>query len=293
MKRIISLCLGFVILSAGMISSCSSSNTRETEDTTTLISAREADSDRDEPIHDFSDVDISEDFGVFMADAPDEPWVLANNIPFTSGNVNTHFLQFVTDMANNEISSTILNDVSTIYRPRVRHYAADQEGYTVYEITYVQQFPLSARLDYVIENISTMFNYHDVGFLDYYTGTIYPTFDLSTSINSYSVSGTVVYNGEEYDVSYYVFREDETTTNDIVYDDNNNAIWNLDITLTNTIYFVVPNGYDGIVMYAYTGENTISSLSEALDMNDNEFHEAEVFDNDINDYAFISIPQLG
>lgn len=300
MKKAIAAFTALTVLGGCLMTGCINrhDDVEESTEETTRRRDREVDPNRDEPLHDLSSVELTMTFDdLYVEPFTGEPWVLENNIPFTNGNVNTYFSQFLTDSAGNEISADILNNVATIYRPRVRHYPAEQDGYTIYEITYSEVFPMSAQPDYVINNMGTMWSYHNVGFLDYYTGTEYPRIDMSTDVDSVCVTGNVIYDGQTYTVSYYEFREDEDLTNEITYDEYGHEIWDLEVCIDSTVYIVVPDGYDGVVMYVYTACDPDMTFEEAMEGNEDEFHEAAVFGSDgeerIEDYAFLSIVELG
>lgn len=300
MKKLMVTILALSLLGVCPVTGCFAreGSASESSEETTRRRDREPDPDRDEPLHDLDSVEMTMTFDDYCAEPVDTPWVLENNIPFTNGNVNTYFAQFLTDSAGNQIPGDIHNNVATIYRPRVRHYPAEQDGYTIYEISYSEVFPMSAEPAYLQNNMGTVWSYNNVGFLDYYTGVIYPHIDMSTELDSYSISGNVIYNGQTYHVSYYEFREDETLTNETEFDDNNNEIWNLEVCIDTTVYIVVPTGYDGIVMFAYTADNSDVSFQEAMSDNSDDYFGPEVFGapgNDlvIEDHAFLSIAELG
>ena len=300
MKKVFAALTALTLLCSGLTTGCVTrhEDVEESTEETTRRRDRDVDPDRNEPLHDFSSVELTMTFeDYYVEPISGDPWVLENHIPFTNGNVNTYFSQFLTDSAGNEISADILNNVATIYRPRVRHYPAEQDGYTIYEITYSEVFPMRAQPDFVANNMGTMWSYYNVGFLDYYTGTKYPRIDMSTDIDSVCVTGNVIYDGQTYEVYYYEFREDEELTNELEYDEYNHPIWDLEVSVNSTVYIIVPDGYDGIVMYAYIADDSDTSVAEAMEGNTDEFHEPSIFgvdgDEQIQDYAFLSIAELG
>jgi hypothetical protein len=137
----------------------------------------------------------------------------------------------------------------------------------------------------------SFFSYHGVGFLDYYTGTTFPTINLSTQIDSFSVTGKVIWNGKTYDMGYYEFRETEWISSTSEPADGNRIIKKELATITSTSYFIVPEGYDGIVMYVYVADDTNMSVEEVLADNTPYYTEAGFFGDDENpdDYVFIGI----
>ena len=298
MKRYIALILAAAVAVCWTITSCSNDrsieSTEETEETTRRI--REP----LEPQHDLSNVDTTMEFDDFYVEYEGDPWVLRNNIPFTTGNVNTYYSQYLVNNVNGryaEIESEQLNNVATIYMPRVRHYPADRDGYTIYEISYQEVFPHRITIPNQYFSDGTFWSYHEVGFLDYYTGNEYPTISMSADIDSFKVYGNVIYNGQTYEVEYYEFREDEHQDSNVVEEDGT-YIWEDTVIINSTVYFIVPNGYDGIVMYIYIADDSDQPFEEAIGGNEPEFSDATVFgspgnDEDLEDYAFISIAELG
>ena len=298
MKRLTAMMLAIVMAGCWVTTSCGNDRSRETTEETEETTRRIR--EPLEPQHDLSNVDTTMEFEDFYADFEGEPWVLRNNIPFTTGNVNTYYSQFLVNNVNGrygEIEAEQLNNVATIYMPRVRHYPADRDGYTIYEISYQEVFPTRITVPSEYFSDSTFWSYHEVGFLDYYTGTEYPTVSMSTDIDSFRVSGNVIYEGQTYEVEYYEFREDEDQDNQLVEEDGT-YIWENTIIINTTAYFIVPNGYDGIVMYIYIADDSDRTFEEAIGENEPEFSEATVFGSPENeesfeDYAFISIAELG
>ena len=298
MKRFTALLLATTLLLGCFLTSCSvnNGNDRDIDGTEETTRRRRRHDDPLEPAHDFSDVDETMRFDDFFATAPDTPWVLENNIPFTNGNIYEYYNQFLYKPSNRtQIPTTVYNSVATINRPAVRHYPAEQDGYTIYEITYIEYFPTRIGVP-VSSDYDTTWYYHGVGFMDYYTGTIYPRIEMSSDINSFCVSGDVTYNGETYTVYHYEFREQDVLVNEMTQDEDGNDIWEFEVTETETCYFVVPNGYDGIVMFVYSADDTYRTWDEIEAMNNPFFTPPSVFGENgenIDDYTFISIAELG
>ncbi len=310
MKRFTALLLSISLLSCFLMTSCEDRNDNrrerareeeeEEEDDEDDIITTSRNSAPLEPQHDLTNVDVEYEFDDFYADYSGTPWVLENNIPFTHGNVNTYFNQFLIDGYGNsysEVPTNVINNVATIYRPQVRHYPAQEPGYVIYEISYVEVFPMSVVLPDGV-SYSSMWSYHNVGYLDYYTGVKYPLINMSTEIDSFCVSGDVIYNGQTYSVSYYEFREDEETLNETTTDSEGRTIWNNTVCIHTTSYLVVPEGYDGIVMYVYVVDDSGRSFEDVIGENTAEYSEPALFgapgsDERVEDYVFLSIAELG
>ena len=311
MKRFTALLLILAMMTGCLVTGCENRDRRRDRDRDREEEEEDEDDDEDEddgeglitprqsltlePQHDLSDVDERFTFDDFYAEPIDTPWVLENNIPFTTGNINTYYSLYLYSGYSGDrslIGADVLNNVATITRPVVRHYPAEQDGYTVYEVSYTETFPHRARMP----NGSTsgmMWRYHGVEFLDYYTGTVYPVINMSSDTDSFCVSGNVFFEGDEYTVYYYEFRESEEVSDDLTTDANGDTIWEVTYVEYHTAYFIVPNGYDGIVMYVYTADDSAMSFEDALAEDDPYYTPPAVFDGNIDDYAFISIAELG
>ena len=243
---------------------------------------------RREPSHDLNSVEVSETFDDFYVEDFDEPWSKGRPLQMASTSVDTYFNHFALDSSYNRVNEN-LNTVATLTRPVVTSYPADEEGYVIYEVTYVEVFPIVSKESASMSK--SFFSYHGVSFLDSYTGTTFPTVNLSTQIDSFCVSGNVFYKGEKYHVSYYEFREDvfeDESSEDL---GNGMVLYREKVTITSTSYFIVPEDYDGILMYVYVADDTDTPLEEIL-AEDNPYYEAPGYfgdDEDIDDYKFFLI----
>ena len=239
------------------------------------------------PSHNLNMVDATENFSTMNFDS-DVAWGSHQDLRMAHGTIHNYFSYFALDSYDNRVNEN-LSDVSIISRPIVMEYPADEEGYVIYEVTYTQIFPISTKEP---NNVYTaFFSYHGVGFLDYYTGTTYPVINLSTQIDSFSVHGDIIFQGKKYRMSYYEFREQEILNSSTEQVDGNTQILRETVKLTSTSYFIVPEGYDGIVMYVYVADDTNTPLDQVLAENTPYFTEAGTFGDDENpdDYVFIGI----
>ena len=314
MKKFTALLLVFATMTGCLVTGCENRRDRDRRDRDREEEEEEDDEEEDEgddrviatsssaaatPQYLTDPVQETRSFGDYDAVAPDTPWVLENNIPFYTGPViDTYFNQFVTDYnLTAEIPTTIYNNVATITRPSVRHYPAQEPGYTVYEITYTETIPARALIPQVT-SYNTIWSYHGVSYLDYYTGMVYPTIELSTDTDSYCISGNIHYNGQTYTVYHYAYRVSDFPTNEITTDANGNSIWEITNVVTITDYFIVPNGYDGIVMFIYTADDSDDSFEELMAYNTPFYTEPHLFgepgfDETIEEHTFLNIAELG
>lgn len=242
---------------------------------------------RRSPSHNLSRVDATETFGVIDLDY-DDPWGASQNLRMSHGSIHNYFQYFSLDGSMNRVNEN-LSDVSMISRPTVLEYPADEDGYVIYEVTYTQIFPISTKEPDFVS--TSFFSYHGVGFLDYYTGQTFPCINLSTQIDSFSVTGEVKFEGKRYNMGYYEFREQEMLDSRVEQSDGNKVIKSEVCKITSTSYFIVPEGYDGIVMYVYVADDTNTPLADILAEDNPYFIETGMFgdDENPNDYVFIGI----
>ena len=242
---------------------------------------------RRSPSHNLTRVDATENFDLMNFDS-DDPWGAHQNLRMANGSIHNYFTYYSLDAYNNRVNENLSN-VSMISRPIVMEYPADEEGYVIYEISYSQIFPISTK-EYG-DVYTAFFSYHGVGFLDYYTGTTYPTINLSTQIDSYSVHGDVIFQGSKYRMSCYEFREQEVLNSNVEQAADGAVITTETIKLISTTYFIVPEGYDGIVMFVYVADDSNKPLEDVLAEDNPYFTAPGIFgdDEDPNDYVFIGI----
>lgn len=255
-------------------------------------------------VYDDAYVDVVQEFDEYHPDKFSIPWAEANNIKFTSGDIDTYYAQYIVDPYNtdNEVSGAkINNNIATIYTPNVKVTDSIYEGYVDYEITYTEVFPLSATIPDG-GSYSTSWVYHNIGFIDYYTGTKYPHVNLTANIDSFHVYGDVVWKGETYSVSYYEFRESEDTANEYTSNGDGTYSWNLVEEINTTVLLTVPKGYDGMLMYVYVGNDSDMGFDEFQENSDETFYKPAVFGKDpdaeedesnVENYIFLSIYDLG
>ena len=114
---------------------------------------------------------------------------------------------------------------------------------------------------------------------------------MSTQIDSFRVYGDVVYEGSRYNVAYYEYREDEVISSSYEYQDDGYYINRTTVQITSTAYFLVPEGYDGILLYVYIGYDFDKSAEEVLADDDAYFTPPEFFgdDENLDDYVFFGI----
>ena len=233
-------------------------------------------------------VDAHESFGEYHVKNFDQAWGANQKLRMSDGTIRNYFCDYAFDYNDNVVNQN-LNFISTISRPTVTCFDADKEGYVVYEVVYTQMFPICTKEPSSV--YKSFFSYHGVGYVDFYTGTTFPVINLSTQIDSFSVTGTVVYEGKKYDVGYYEYRQDEFSDGETYGSEDGMIIKRYSVQITSTSYFVVPKGYDGILMYVYVADDTNRPIEEVLADDNPYYEEPGIFgdDENINDYVFIGI----
>ena len=241
------------------------------------------------PSHNLDLVDAKETFEDLYIDPIDEPWGASQNLRMASGDVDNFFVYYALDRNNNQINEN-LNYMATVTQPSVRAYALeDDPGYIVYEVTYDQVFPIYTREPSSVYN--SFFSYHNVSFVDYYTGRKFPAVNLSTQIDSFGVTGNVFYKGEKYHMGYYEFRSQEHVSSSTENAGDGYVFLKQTIILHTTAYFIVPEFYRGILMCVYVANDTDTPLQEILDDNSPYFEPPTPFGDEENpdDYVFFGI----
>ena len=240
------------------------------------------------PSHNFNLVDATEYFNEVMVLDSDDPWGAHQNLRMAHGSIHNYFSYYSLDSYQNRVNENYSN-VSIISRPIVMEYPADEEGYVIYEITYTQVFPVSSKEPNYVS--SAFFSYHGVSFIDYYTGQKFPCVNLSTQIDSFGVHGDVIFQGSKYRMSYYEYREQELLNSSVEPAENGMVFMQETLKITSTSYFIVPEGYDGIVMCVYVEDDTDKPLADVLAEDNPYLSEPNLFgiDENPNDYVFIGI----
>ncbi len=282
-----------VILSSALVllalSSCSRPGSGHTGNSLPSMSTYETVSVR-KPSHDLSRVDVMETFDDYRVPKYDEPWGAVNHLKMESGSIDNFFNYYTLDY-NNERVNENLSYVATISRPMIVAYPADEDGYVIYEVSYSQTFPICTKEP--ASAYKSFFSYHGVGFVDYYTGTKFPVVNLSTQIDSYGVKGKYIQSGSKYNIEVYEFRETEVIDS-YAYESGDGMIIREEyVKINSTSYFIVPEGYDGILMYVYVADDTGKPLDEVLAEDNPYFVGPEIFgtqpDENVEDYVFIGI----
>lgn len=250
------------------------------------------------PSHNLSDATITETLPDYYLEEYDAPWGSKYDLRTADKTIKNKFVYYIYD-ENDNIVNECLNDISTITRPQVKVFPAEQDGYIMYEITYTQLLPLRSRQpEYYSSN---MYFYYDLDFVDYYTGMKYPWMNI---VHHDGVGSHIIqdyhYKDGTYRLEYYEFVESETLDSSLTHESDGMVIYEKDIKRTTTCYLIVPEDYDGIMMYVYVGDdvfwlkdNTGDENQETTekDRQDHAVYNAEPFGDEahIGDYVFIGI----
>ena len=242
------------------------------------------------PSHDLSKVDVKATYDDFYVEDFSKPWGSDKNLRLVNSDVDNYFVYVSLDAGNNMVNEN-LNYMSTVTKPTIQVYRnEDYPGCLIYEVNYEQIFPIYSRQPSSYY-YSSFFSYHNVAFIDFYTGTVIPSVFLSTSINSFGVTGNFVYKGEKYRLDYYEFRHSEVEKSERKTESSGTELLSETVKISSTSYFIVPEFYDGLLMCVYVANDTGRSVQELLEENSPDFCPPEPFGDDENpdDYVFFAI----
>ena len=242
------------------------------------------------PSHDLSKVDVKATYDDFYVEDFSKPWGSDKNLRLVNSDVDNYFVYVSLDAGNNMVNEN-LNYMSTVTKPTIQVYRnEDYPGCLIYEVNYEQIFPIYSRQPSSYY-YSSFFSYHNVEFIDFYTGTVIPSVYLSTSINSFGVTGNFVYKGEKYRLDYYEFRHSEVEKSERKTESSGTELLSETVKIMSTSYFIVPEFYDGLLMCVYVANDTGRSVQELLEENSPDFCPPEPFGDDENpdDYVFFAI----
>ena len=248
------------------------------------------------PDFDYKDVDEYRRLDNYELATYDEPWGATHNLRWANGTIKNYFCYYTFDEYD-EINNDNLNNISTISRPRVRVFPADKDGYVMYEVQYTQKFPIrSLEHGYVS---SSMYSFYGVRYIDYYTGTMLPFMNVFDHDKSGGIDIDFVYEGESYGYGFYQFKEQEEEDEGYDRDADGNIITKKTISVTRTDYIIVPEDYDGLLLYVYVADWVSEPRESGDDDDDDEkpnrepvtVHDPEPFDDEeyIDDYIFFGI----
>ncbi len=242
------------------------------------------------PSHDLSKVDVKATYDDFYVEDFSKPWGSDKNLRLVNSDVDNYFVYVSLDAGNNMVNEN-LNYMSTVTKPTIQVYRnEDYPGCLIYEVNYEQIFPIYSRQPSSYY-YSSFFSYHNVEFIDFYTGTVIPSVYLSTSINSFGVTGNFIYKGEKYRLDYYEFRRSEVEKSERKTESSGTELLAETVKIMSTSYFIVPEFYDGLLMCVYVANDTGRSVQELLEENSPDFCPPEPFGDDENpdDYVFFAI----
>ena len=240
------------------------------------------------PTHDLTRVDVKATYDDFYVDDFSKPWGADKKLRIASSDVDNYFVYLALDSKYNQVNEN-LNFISTVTKPTIQVYRCeDYPGCLVYEVNYEQIFPIYAREP--ASYYTSFFSYHNVEFVDFYTGTVIPSVFLSTSIDSFGVTGNFVYKGEKYRLDYYEFRHSEIEKSE-TRNEGGAILLSQTVKINSTSYFIVPEFYDGLLMCVYVANDTDRSVQELVEENTPDFCPPEPFgdDEDTDDYVFFAI----
>lgn len=247
------------------------------------------------PDYDYHEVLMFEELPDYELESFDVPWGEQHDLRMVNGPIKNYFCYYTFD-ENDEVNNECLNTVSTISRPRVRVFPSDKEGYVMYEVQYTQTFPIVSKGKYSSYR-TNMYSYYGVNYLDYYTGTMLPYLNaVYNHTASCGVAQTFIREGKSDNYEFYQFKEYQDESEGSEDAGDGYCITRRTISVTRTDYIVVPEHYDGLLLYVYVGDWVSEPRTEEeAEANPNQdpldIHYPEPFDDEENldDYVFFGI----
>ena len=242
-----------------------------------------------EPDYDYREVDYDYHGQDYKLDTVEVPWGETRDLHMVNGPIQNYFRYYALN-SNNEVINENLTDVSTITRPRVRAFPCKKPGYVMYEVTYTQSCPVRTILHGEKDHAS--YKFYGVRYLDYYTGTMLPYLNVFEQNSSGGIDMNFIYEGKHYYFGFYQFKVQLEENEEYTRDEDGNLIYSKTIKSTRTDYIIVPEDYDGLLLYVYVGEWT---MSEPMETNKTTVPvtllDTQPFDDEENldDYVFFGI----
>ena len=296
MKKQISITLAAVILALSL-TSCATGRQPDGYDIVGVVSnaAKNNDSDADsyfypgEPDYDYKEVDYDHHTQDYYLDTVDVPWGETHHLHMVNGQIQNYF-RFYALNSNDEVVNEVYDGVSTITRPRVRVFPCKKPGYVMYEVSYTQICPINTVM--YGEKDHGAYKFFGVRYLDYYTGTMLPYLNVFEQNSSGGVDMEFIYEGKHYYYGFYQFKVQVEDDDEYSRDEDGNKILTKTIRATRTDYIIVPEDYDGLLLYVYVGEWTSTEPLERKKVTvPVTLLDTQPFDDEENldDYVFFGI----
>lgn len=241
-----------------------------------------------DPEYDFGEVEINYRWNDYTLDTVDVPWGETHDLHMVNGQIQNYFRYTAFD-ANDNICNKDLDNTATMSRPRVRAFPADKKGYVVYEVTYTQIYPIRSIMYGTPE--SEMYEFEGVRYIDYYTGTVLPYLNVFERNGSGGLRMQFIYEGKRYNFGHYQFKVQDDGKRVFSKDEDGNTILTETVTVTRTDYLVVPEDYDGLLLYVYVGDWSSRPQVKVPIQSDVTAADTAHFDDEENldDYVFFGI----
>jgi len=136
------------------------------------------------------------------------------------------------------------------------------------------------------------YKFFGVRYLDYYTGTMLPYLNVFEQNSSGGVDMEFIYEGKHYYYGFYQFKVQVEDDDEYSRDEDGNKILTKTIRATRTDYIIVPEDYDGLLLYVYVGEWTSTEPPERKKVTvPVTLLDTQPFDDEENldDYVFFGI----
>ena len=179
-----------------------------------------------------------------------KPWAEEHNIVLYPEDVEAPYYAYpqLDGSDTDEISVTQFN--ATYHIPSFTVSDADEEGNVTYTIHYRITFPYYAEVPAHITNFTPRYTAETYYVMDYYTGTVFASSDLTNeNEHSYDLPSVFEWNGTTYTVSVAERGEENILYQNIEYIDD--TCWKFDgeYEWNGFISIVAPKDYNGLILY--------------------------------------------
>lgn len=207
-------------------------------------------------------------------------WFSENNITFTEGEVTAPVYTYARNEDGTVDESVEMTQMDGSYsEPVIEVSEPDENNNVTYTVTYDVIVPWVGMLsaEQAQSGCQTGLQIKNFMFMDAYTGTVFPSSDLTEgNEHEYAIESEVEVDGKTYHVSASSKMEQEQSEPDWTWlNDNTNAKLKLNYTLHCTQTVVAPADYDGLILFLDGNGKT-----EYEEM-DTEVSEAHPFEDDI------------
>lgn len=231
-----------VVLAMTSITGCGKSNTTETSSeadaTTESVTSEEV----------ASDTEAEEVVEEVVEE--DNTWFGENNITFTEGEVSAPCYSYTNEDGAIDENMDVTQMEVTYSEPVIETSEPDENNNVTYTVTYDVTGEWVATMPADVQNINTYYQFLNYNFIDAYTGTVFPSTDLTDDNgHEFVLESDVEVNGKTYHISIGKNSEQEWGEGNWTWLENNTKK-ELKASHSNhvTLIATVPADYDGLIL---------------------------------------------